>query len=315
MKKSARNNYDIVLLSPPSRSFNHYRPPLALIYLSGYLKHHGLKPRIIDITEKVVIKNKKFFQNITSRTKLIESAIIAQIEKNPSKIFGITCYTPEYLEVLDLAQKIKTIYPKSKIIAGGIHPTLFPDELLSEPNSPIDFEVIGEGEETLFELVSEIKKSHPNFSHIKGIAYPDPINHKIIKTPLRPVRDNLDDISFPDYSQLDMDYYTNASPYSIRGCYLRSFYLLATRGCPSTCTFCVARQLRHFNGGGRYTRVRSAQSLLSEIKLLHRRYHIDSFYFIDDLFTINQADVFWVSLVTRALFSPEDNVSCNQKRL
>lgn len=291
MNKSSKTNYDIVLLSPPSRSFNHYRPPLALIYLSGYLKHQGLNPKIIDITEKVVIRNKQFFQNINAHLAEIETAMVAEIKKSPSKIFGITCYTPEYFEVLELAKKIKTIYPKSTVIVGGIHPTLFPDELISETGSPIDFAVIGEGEETLYELVKEIKKRQPVFAHIKGITYLDHKNKQIVKTPLRPVRDNLDEISYPDYQQLDMDYYTNASPYAIRGCYLRSFYLLATRGCPSTCTFCVAKQLRNYNGGGRYTRIRSPKKIIKEIKFLYHRYHIDSFYFIDDLFTINLQNV------------------------
>jgi anaerobic magnesium-protoporphyrin IX monomethyl ester cyclase len=289
MKRSPNNNFDIVLLSPPSRSFNHYRPPMALIYLSGYLKHHGLKPKIIDITEKSVIRDTNFINNIDQHTKLIESAMVSEIKRSPSMIFGITCYTPEYYEVLKLSKTIKEIYPRSKIIVGGIHPTLFPNELLSEPNTPIDYEVIGEGEETLLELVNQLISTRPHLLNVKGIAYKN--SGIIIKTSLRPVRDNLDEISFPDYSQLDMDYYTNASPYSVRGCYLRSFYLLATRGCPSTCTFCVARQLRNFNGGGRYTRVRSAQNIVDEIKLLKHKYHIDSFYFIDDLFTISKDNV------------------------
>ena len=88
-----------------------------------------------------------------------------------------------------------------------------------------------------------------------------------------------------------MDYYTNASPYAISGCFLRSMYIMATRGCPSQCTFCVAKNLKAYNGGGKYTRVRSASSLLNEIKELKEKYFIDSFYFIDDLFTINKENV------------------------
>lgn len=289
--KTSSKKLDIVFLSPPSRSFNHYRPPMALIYLAGYLKHFGLNPKIIDITEKVTVRDKRFFQNLNSHLKTIENEMLSQIKKSPSQIYGITCYTPEYSEVLKLAKQIKKFYPRSKIIVGGIHPTLYPDELLTEINSPIDFEVIGEGEETLLDLVNHLQKKNPKFNHIKGIAYLNKKTKKIVKTPLRPLRDQLDDISFPDYSLVDMDYYTNASPYAIRGCFLRSVYLLATRGCPSTCTFCVAKKLRQFNGGGKYTRVRSAKNIISEIKKLRRHYHIDSFYFIDDLFTINQNNV------------------------
>ncbi|MBU1118040.1 B12-binding domain-containing radical SAM protein [Patescibacteria group bacterium] len=282
---------DVVLVSPPSRSINHYRPPLALLYLAGHLLQSKIKTKIIDVTLKQVVRDKKFFNNLDSLLIKIENDIISQIRSNQPKVVGITCYTPEYEEVLHLANRIKhEISPKIKIIVGGIHPTLYPQDLLEEPNSPVDFEVIGEGEETFLELCQKILKiKNIPYKKIKSIAYYK--NSNFISTPLRPLQKNLDLISHPAYKLIDMEYYTQASPYSIRGCFLRSFYLLATRGCPSTCTFCVAKKLRQFNGGGCYTRVRSAKSLISEIKLLRQKYFIDSFYFIDDLFTINKENV------------------------
>lgn len=279
----------VVLLSPPTRSINHYRPPVALLYLAGHLKRHKIKTKIIDITLTEVVKNQKFFDNLDTLLPIIEEKIFKQIIKLKPKLIGITCYTPEYAEVLSLSKKIKKILPKTKIVVGGIHPTLYPKELLLEPKSPIDYEVIGEGEETLLELSQYVINKTGVKKKIKGIAYLK--NKKIIKNAFRPLNSDLDYISHPAYDLIDSKYYTNASPYAIRGCFLRSMYILATRGCPSTCTFCVAKKLRAFNGGGHYTRVRSAKSLLNEIKLLKKKYKIDSFYFIDDLFTINRDNV------------------------
>lgn len=281
---------DILLLSPPSRCVNHYRPPLALLYLAGHLKRHHLSVNIIDITLKEVIRDQKFIDSLPKKFIEIENEILEKIKKFNPKIIGITCYTPEYSEVLSLSQKIKKYNSSIKIVIGGIHPTLYPSELLEEINSPVDYEVIGEGEETFLELCQRLlRKIKKPINKIKGIAFLQ--NHHVVKTALRPLNDNIDYISHPAYNLIDMDYYTQASPYSIRGCFLRSFYLLATRGCPSTCTFCVAKKLRQFNGGGCYTRVRSAKSLITEIKLLRHRYDIDSFYFIDDLFTVNKDNV------------------------
>jgi len=263
---------------------------MALLYLAGHLQKHQLKVKIIDITIKEVIRNKNFSSELPKKLIAIEKDILSKVKKIHPKIVGITCYTPEYREVLNLAQKIKNIDPKIKIVVGGIHPTLYPHELLEEINTPIDFEVIGEGEETFLELCRRLLNINKiKYSSIKGIAYQK--NNSLIKTQLRPLNNNLDFISHPAYNLINMDYYTQASPYAIRGCFLRSFYLLATRGCPSTCTFCVAKKLRSFNGGGCYTRIRSAKSIFSEIKLLRQKYHIDSFYFIDDLFTINKNNV------------------------
>lgn len=281
---------DIVLLSPPSRSINHYRPPMALLYLAGHLQRNKLSVKIIDITLKEVIRDSSFLKALPQKLDNIESKIIQQVKKLQPKIIGITCYTPEYQEVLKMAQKVKVINPKLKIVVGGIHPTLYPEELLLEKNTPIDYEVIGEGEETFLELCQFLlHQKNIQLKNINGIAFSK--KEKVIKTLPRPLNNNLDQISHPAYNLIDMEYYTQASPYAIRGCFLRSFYLLATRGCPSTCTFCVAKKLRQFNGGGCYTRVRSAKSLIKEIKFLRQNYHIDSFYFIDDLFTINHDNV------------------------
>jgi radical SAM superfamily enzyme YgiQ (UPF0313 family) len=65
-------------------------------------------------------------------------------------------------------------------------------------------------------------------------------------------------------------------------------YVLATRGCPSECTFCVAKKLRQYTG---CLQSKNAKQLIKEIKLLKKKYAIDGFYFIDDLFTLNKKNV------------------------
>jgi radical SAM superfamily enzyme YgiQ (UPF0313 family) len=90
-----------------------------------------------------------------------------------------------------------------------------------------------------------------------------------------------------------MDYYTNASPYAIRGVFTRSMYLSASRGCPSSCTFCVAPELRDFNFASGIkknagVRLRTPKHLFEEVAFLKEKYKIDSFYFIDDLFTLDE---------------------------
>lgn len=280
----------ITLFSPPSRSFNHYRPPLALLCLAGYLLKNKVSVKIVDITDKQIFRSQKFWKNVDHYRQEIEEKVLEEYRRVPTPLVGITCYTPEYMEVLNLAKEIKRINPQVKIIIGGIHPTLYPEEMLNETDSPIDYEVIGDGEETLLDLVLELVKKRPRPELINGVAYKNR-QGKVIITPNRRLNDNLDELFYPAYKLIDMSYYTTASPYAIRGCFLRSFYLQATRGCPSTCTFCVAKKLRQFNGGGKCTRIRSARSLIKEIKSLHQKYHLDSFYFIDDLFTINRHNV------------------------
>ena len=52
----------VVLVSPPSRMMNHYRPPLALMYISGYLKQKGIKTQIVDsIMKNEIVRDESYF--------------------------------------------------------------------------------------------------------------------------------------------------------------------------------------------------------------------------------------------------------------
>ncbi|MBU1235116.1 MAG: radical SAM protein, partial [Proteobacteria bacterium] len=99
---------------------------------------------------------------------------------------------------------------------------------------------------------------------------------------------SIDDISYPDYSLIDMEYYTRPNPYAIRGIFIRPAYVLASRGCPGMCKFCVAPRLRPYFGTGRF---RHEDRIIEEIKHLKDTYHIDGVYFLDDYFTCNPAAV------------------------
>jgi radical SAM superfamily enzyme YgiQ (UPF0313 family) len=285
-------NKTVILVSPPSRMMNHYRPPLALMYISGYLKHKGIKAQIVDsVMEDQIVRDESFLFNKMNFFNAVEEQTIKKISEIDTDIIGITCYTPEVDEVERLARRIKEIKPDAKIVAGGIHPTLYPDDLLG-PNSDIDFVIFGEGEISLYELILAIRSSK-DIRELKGVGfYDNEIGEKII-TERQLLDYELDSISCPDYEGVDMEYYTNASPYAIRGVFTRSMYLSASRGCPSACTFCVAPELRDFNFASGIkksagVRLRTPEHLFEEVVFLKEKYKIDSFYFIDDLFTLNE---------------------------
>lgn len=282
--------FDIVLISPSSRIMNHYRPPLALMYLSGYLKKHSVKTKIIDVTIKQQVRDKAYSENKNSYLLEAENETISEVGSVNTDIVGITCYTPEVDEVERIVSRIKSVKPNIKIIVGGIHPTLYPDDFLGS-DSLFDFVVIGEGEVTLLELVKAIKSENENYGNVKGIGFFNRDTKKNVITAKQPLVGNLDEISFPDYEDLDMGFYTTASPYAIRGVFSRSFYISSSRGCPSSCTFCVSKKLRKYHGIEKFVRLRSPLSLYNEIQELKNRFKIDSFYFIDDLFTLKKGNV------------------------
>lgn len=280
----------VLLLSAPSRAFNHFRPPLALMYLAGFLKHHGTAARIVDITQKHQIYNLDFARCREDYLAQVENCIMEEVRSTDADIVGISCYSPELAEVERLAARIRSMLPRACLIAGGIHPTLYPEDFLG-PSSSFDYAVIGEGEETLLELIQGIRSRREDMDHVKGIGFFDRSTGKTVITAPRAVSTDLDSIAHPDYEGVDMDYYTTASPYAIRGVFSRSFYIISSRGCPSSCSFCVAKKLREYHGRKPFVRLRSPASLLNEIVTLEQHYAIDSFYFIDDLFTLKKSHV------------------------
>lgn len=267
---------NICLISPPGRAYNHFRPPLALMLLSAYLEKNGIRTEIVDVKSETGDEKEK---------KAIVSSILEQVKKTGAPIVGVPCYTPEFKEIIDLCHAIRHENPGVKIVVGGVHATLKSEEFFYE-GSPIDYAVIGEGELTLLELVKSIKSGIGDFSKVMGIAFYDKAQESLIKTKPRPLIHDLDEMPFPDYSKVDMKYYTTPNPYNVRGMLLSSFYVLVGRGCPSQCTFCVSAELRKIMASGKTLRCRSAKNVVDEIEFLKKNYSIDGFYFIDDNFTL-----------------------------
>jgi len=120
---------DILLLSSSSRFDSHYRPPFSLLYVAGYYLNKGMTVRIVDYPFQEQIRNKKFWEN---RDELLSECRIKMFYEvalyNP-KYIGISCYSTELDEVKELIKNIREI-SNAKIIVGGIHPTLKPEDFL-----------------------------------------------------------------------------------------------------------------------------------------------------------------------------------------
>jgi radical SAM superfamily enzyme YgiQ (UPF0313 family) len=180
---------------------------------------------------------------------------------------GITATTPLIKNGLAIAALVKKKNPKIKTVFGGVHPSIFADEVLADAN--VDFVVIDEGEETMTELVSG--KPLPD---IAGLCYK--IDGRIVKNIKRPLIKDLDTIPPPAYHLMPIDKY-----YPAIGSVRRSpaMILFATRGCPGRCTFCY----RTFYG---IVRRRSARNIVDEIKILQKNYGVKEVSFYDDTFTL-----------------------------
>ena len=259
-----------VLLINPPRTLDDYKqdkrrgpdifPPLGLLSITAYLKSKGQNVRVYDF-ENLRSDFKKFF-----------------LEFEPD-VVGITCLTSRVPSVIAVCHDIKAICPGIPVIAGGHHPTCRPEDLLKK--GVVDIVVRGEGGETFFELIQSIA-SGGSVDDIKGIFYLDS-DGKLVRTQDRQLISDLDSLPFfPAEFMPFENFYTYPGKTFAALDSRRIAFLRMSRGCPFECDYCLLKSSY---------RARSPQSIINEVDHYFREYNIDSFYFMDETFTVDRSRV------------------------
>jgi len=256
----------ILLINPPWivrsrkniwRDVASIMPPLGIAWIAAVLERNGHKVKILDAHAQQL-----FIENIPQYIR----------ENGPFDLVGITATTPLILNALKIARLIKADFPNYKIVLGGVHPTVLPNETLAEKT--VDIVVRGEGEETFCEIAAE-----KPINDIDGISFRN--GEDVVHNPDRDLIQCLDSLPFPAYHLLPMDKYRPAAGAAKRQ---PATSVLGTRGCFGRCTFCY----RIF---GHRLRFRSGRNVAEEVKLLQDRYGIKEICFYDDTFTANRQEI------------------------
>ena len=231
-------------------------PSLGLAYIASMLEKHGHQVMYLDCTADQIVVND--VANILNQYMELD-------------YIGITATTALIDNALKIAKDCKKKFPYAKIIMGGVHPSVLPDEVIRYDY--VDYVVRDEGEITFVELCQDKEPKN-----ILGLTWKKKLKNgnKIYHNKDRPLIKNLDDIPPPAYHLLPMrKYYPSVGNYKR----LPAMSIFATRGCPAKCTFCH----RAFGG---VCRPRSARNIIKEIKILQLHYGIKEINFYDDTFTL-----------------------------
>jgi len=143
-----------------------------------------------------------------------------------------------------------------------------------------DYVLIGEGEETLVELLGQLSAvKNANLKSILGLAYQASDSNsksanRQISNPRRPDISDLDALPFPAWDLVDVDKYR--SIWLKRHGYF-SMNMVTTRGCPFHCNWC-AKPI----WGQRY-HSRSPENVAAEMTWLKETYRPDHIWFADDI--------------------------------
>jgi anaerobic magnesium-protoporphyrin IX monomethyl ester cyclase len=210
-----------------------------------------------------------------------EDAVVSELKTKTWDVVGVSGLITTYQYQKWLIPVLKQINPQAPVISGGGLATTNSELLFRR--TPLDIAVIGEGEQTMFELCTCIQMGD-DLSSIPGIRYR--WNGHIAKNPQRKNIETLDLIPFPAWDLLPMDIYRknpiwgdiagNSSGFRKEVTVTRSMNIISSRGCPFSCNYCY-----HLFGKSSY-RCRSIQNVIYEIEILVDRYDVDFIGFVDD---------------------------------
>lgn len=269
-----------VLLLQPNYDVHVIHPPLGFGYLASYLIKNGHEVSIFDGT----LKNASL------------SDYLAKILELKPELIGISVLTRGHNLTKEMVKAIKQKFKSIPIVIGGTQLTAVPKEVMSDLKP--DFGVIGEGEETLLELVKELGKDKKDFSRIKGLAFIS--NKGITVNEPRPLITDLDSLPFPAWDLMPPSEYRIAPILEpARG--LPIAPIMTSRGCPFNCSFCASNITWK-----RKLRFRSVDNVVGEIKMLKENFGIKEFHFCDDNFTmdIKRAEKICDSLIKEKINLP-----------
>ena len=192
-----------------------------------------------------------------------------ELKSRDSICVGVTSMTG--VQIANVIEISRIAKKHTKLIWGGVHPTLLPHQTLQ--NKYIDIIVLGEGEVT-FPLLLKALKDPKRFEHIRGIGYKDSKGIHVNE-----LRDFLDMNTVPNlpYHLLEIEKYLTK-----REGFKRCLSLETSRGCPHDCSFC-SNPIIH----KRLWSCLNVENLIQKTKYLQNRFKLDGIVYQEDNFFVN----------------------------
>jgi radical SAM superfamily enzyme YgiQ (UPF0313 family) len=186
------------------------------------------------------------------------------------------------LNVLEIIKFIRSEaeLKNTKVILGGPEVRYNASDFLEHG---ADIIVIGEGEETMLELINKLEtKDEGKLNEVRGIGFNNDYG-EIIFTEERSLINNIDDLPFPNRNGIDISKYQQAWKTHHK---MDAISVSTMRGCPYTCRWCSRAVY------GLSYRRRSPAKVVEELLMLKEEYNPDTIWFVDDVFTVSHK---WLS--------------------
>jgi anaerobic magnesium-protoporphyrin IX monomethyl ester cyclase len=235
----------------PKQMYREY--PLGVGFLGTILKQQGHEVRIFD-------------ENVEGTDDALLQNLVAAFQP---EVLGFSVITPNYPVARSQMRRLRELYPELRIMAGGVHASLFPEDLLA---AGADVVLAGEGECVIRELVLRLG-SGADLSDLPSVLYRSRTG-EVARSSGRAELPVLEDLPIVDRALYNLPRYTHHS-------------MLASRGCPHHCAFCC-----NYTGTLRSgVAVRPYENVISEMEHLRDHFGAREIFFADDIFLLRKADI------------------------
>lgn len=241
---------------------------ISIELLSSYLKANNHE--VYLFFDPKLFSSSVISVNLLGRIFDLKNLLLDRIKEIKPDIIGFSVMTDNYQWALRTAAEIKSNF-NIPIIFGGHHVISVPGRVIE--NACIDIVCIGEGEESLLELLNSMQKGSVDYG-IKNLWYK--VEGAVIKNDLRDLESNLDKYPAPD-----KDLFYQEMPL------LKKHYTtMFSRGCCYSCTYCCNNvRMAAYKGKGKYLRIKSVQQAIGELIEAEKKYNPKVYCFADDMIT------------------------------
>jgi anaerobic magnesium-protoporphyrin IX monomethyl ester cyclase len=218
------------------------------------------------------------------------------LSASKADIVAFTAWTFVFPYIKDFSIWSKQALPQAIILCGGYHATLAPEEVIACEG--IDAVCIGEGELPMLDLCDRLDLGE---HYLDSPSFWFKNDGQIIRNPIRPYPENLDELPLPDFELFDFENFLSSR--------IQTALVMLSRGCIFNCTYCANPQLREiYPNRSNYARFRSPRKSIDYLQAILNRYpFIRYFNFMDSILPLKRKWFFEFA----ELYSKEINLPYN----
>lgn len=228
---------------------------LGVRYLEGALRREGYQVRTV------------FYQGFNSHspaptTQRELDLLCREAEKARPLLIGLSVMSSMYLDTVNQVVKALRAKCPAPLVCGGAFASLFPDYFLDRG---VDYVIRGDGEIPLCALADCLAQGR-SLETVPSLSLwqdGEKVHHPMGEVPRDLDGYGIPVVNSPNACFIEKDHLTEGDPQRLT----RRYELVASRGCPFTCSYCSCAPLRRLMPRGTpAVRIRSVESVMEELR-------------------------------------------------